>query len=115
MQTTKSLLVRFFNVALFSLFSISPASTFAQDTLDQRNTVLDIDALYQPVASQQIHGETAINLLEELQTKHYSAVEIDDNFSSAAFDSFLDTLDGSHLYFLKDILLKFEELLQKQM
>jgi carboxyl-terminal processing protease len=102
MQTTKSLLVRFFNVALFSLFSISPASTFAQDTLDQRNTVLDIDALYQPVASQQIHGETAINLLEELQTKHYSAVEIDDNFSSAAFDSFLDTLDGSHLYFLKE-------------
>jgi carboxyl-terminal processing protease len=73
----------------------------AQEDLTQLNTVLDIDALYHPLLSQKVHGETAVSLLRELQTKHYAAVEIDDNFSSIVFDSYLDSLDGSHLYFLK--------------
>ncbi len=73
----------------------------AQDEPSQLNTVLDIDALYQPVVSLEVHGDTAIELLRELQTKHYSAIEIDDGFSSTVFDSYLDALDGSHLYFLK--------------
>ena len=34
------------------------------------NTVLDIDALYAPLESENIYGQTAISLLEELQTKH---------------------------------------------
>ena len=66
------------------------------------NTVLDIDALYAPLESENIYGQTAISLLEELQTKHYSSVEIDDGFSSVVFDTYLDTLDGSHLYFTAD-------------
>jgi len=64
------------------------------------NTVLDIDSLYQPVISQEVHGVTATELVEELRTKHYSSVEINDTFSSVVFDSYLDALDGSHLYFL---------------
>ncbi|MEQ8953625.1 MAG: S41 family peptidase, partial [Gammaproteobacteria bacterium] len=76
--------------------------TVAQDDPRQLNTILDIDALYTPISSQTIHGETAIALLQELQTKHYSTVEVDDNFSSILFDTFLDALDGSHLYFLKE-------------
>ena len=47
---------------------------------------------------------TAIRLLvslRNLETKHYRAVEVDDNFSSAIFDSLIDTLDGSHSYFLR--------------
>jgi carboxyl-terminal processing protease len=74
----------------------------AQEDLSQLNIVLDIDALYQPVASKPVHGDTAIELLRELQTKHYAAVEIDDNFSSIVFDNYLDALDGSHYYFLKE-------------
>ena len=74
----------------------------AQENISQLNTILDVDALYAPLESREIHGETAVDLLRELQTKHYSAVEIDDNFSSIVFDNYLDVLDGSHLYFLKD-------------
>jgi len=53
--------------------SILLASTLAaQEEPSQLNTVLDIDALYTPLESQPIHGETALNLLNELETKHYS-------------------------------------------
>jgi len=83
--------------------SIFLASTLAaQEEPSQLNTVLDIDALYTPLESQPIHGETALNLLNELETKHYSSVSIDDNFSSTVFDSYIDSLDGSKLYFLNE-------------
>ncbi len=86
-----------------TLFGLALAtSATAQDEPSQLNTVLDIDALYEVIESQPIHGETAIALLQELQTKHYSSVEIDDNFSSILFDTYLDALDGSHLYFLME-------------
>ena len=101
MQTNKSPLAIIFILAPLYLLGVFTTPIFAQNDLDQLNLVLDIEELYEPVASQEIHGETAVNLLEELQTKHYSEINIDDNFSSAAFDSYLDTLDGSHLYFLK--------------
>lgn len=78
------------------------SALFAQVEPAQLNTVLDIDALYTPLESQVIHGDTAVKLLSELKTKHYSSVDIDDNFSSLVFDSYIDALDGSKLYFLKD-------------
>ena len=74
----------------------------AQEDTNQLNAVLEIDTLFVPLESKEIHGETAKDLLQELQTKHYSAVEINDSFSSIVFDSYLDILDGSHLYFLKE-------------
>jgi carboxyl-terminal processing protease len=101
MQTNNPPLARFFILAPLYLLGVFTTSIFAQDDLEQLNLVLNIEELYEPVASQEIHGETAVSLLEELQTKHYSEINIDDNFSSAAFDSYLDILDGSHLYFLK--------------
>lgn len=73
----------------------------AQEDPAQLNTVLDIETLYDPVEPLPIHGETAVELLEELQGKHYVSLEINDGFSSQLFDKFLDGLDGSHLYFLK--------------
>ncbi|MDG1027053.1 MAG: carboxy terminal-processing peptidase [Gammaproteobacteria bacterium] len=83
--------------------SILLASTLAaQEEPSQLSTVLDVDALYTPLESQPIHGETALNLLNELETKHYSSVSIDDNFSSTVFDSYIDSLDGSKLYFLNE-------------
>lgn len=76
-------------------------AALAQEDPAQLNTVLDIETLYDPVEPLPIHGETAVELLEELQGKHYVSLEINDGFSSQLFDKFLDGLDGSHLYFLK--------------
>ncbi len=78
------------------------STLLAQEEPAQLNTVLDIDVLYSPLSSQPVHGETAVSLLRELETKHYSPVQIDDNFSSLVFDSYIDAVDGSKLYFLKD-------------
>jgi len=90
-----------YSIALLGLTSLTFPLTAQEDDPTQLNTVLDIDALYSPVASEAIYGETASELLEELQTKHYANVEIDDTFSSLLFDNYLDLLDGQHLYFLK--------------
>ncbi|MFB0988662.1 MAG: carboxy terminal-processing peptidase, partial [Gammaproteobacteria bacterium] len=78
------------------------STLIAHDDTDQLNTVLDIDSLYTPLESKPIHGDTAVKLLNELETKHYSSIDIDDNFSSIVFDSYIDALDGSKLYFLKE-------------
>lgn len=82
--------------------SLISTSLLSQEDTAQLNTVLDIESLYVPLLSQEIHGQTAVSLLNELQTKHYTSVTIDDNFSSTVFDSYLDALDSSHLYFLKE-------------
>jgi len=94
---------RFMQKATVAACSILLSSTLiAQDDPDQLNTVLDIDALYTPLESKPVHGDTAVKLLNELETKHYSSVDINDNFSSTVFDSYIDALDGSKLYFLKE-------------
>lgn len=94
---------RFMRKAAITACSILLTSTLiAQEDPDQLNTVLDIDALYTPLLSKPVHGDTAVKLLNELETKHYSSVSIDDNFSSTVFDSYIDALDGSKLYFLKE-------------
>ena len=94
---------RFMQKASVAACTILLTSTLiAQDDTDQLNTVLDIDSLYTPLESKPIHGNTAVKLLNELETKHYSSVDIDDNFSSIVFDNYIDALDGSKLYFLKE-------------
>ena len=94
---------RFMQQASVAACTILLTSTLiAQDDTDQLNTVLDIDSLYTPLESKPIHGDTAVKLFNELETKHYSSVDIDDNFSSIVFDNYIDALDGSKLYFLKE-------------
>lgn len=78
------------------------AQDAAVDDPDQLNTVLDMEALYEPIDSRDVHGETAAKLIAELTDKHYADLEVNDGFSSLIFDTYLDTLDGSHLYFLKE-------------
>ena len=89
-----------FTVIFLSLIWISSGFAQEEESIHLSET-LDVGALYEPIASLEIHGETAVSLLEELQTKHYRTVEVDDNFSSAIFDSLIDTLDNSHVYFLR--------------
>ncbi|PCJ26067.1 MAG: hypothetical protein COA96_06095 [SAR86 cluster bacterium] len=88
--------------AVIAALAVMSTGLNAQEDTSQLNTVLDIDTLYTPLISKPVYGETAASLLRELQTKHYSSVQIDDNFSSLVFDSYLDALDGSKLYLLKD-------------
>lgn len=103
MQTRRPLpdLSKLVKSILLTLCVFQSSLLAAQDEPQQLHTVLDIDALYEPVYSEDVHGNTAIELLQELQTKHYSSVEIDDNFSATVFDSYLDSLDGAHLYFMR--------------
>ena len=77
---------------------------WAAEGVAELNSVLNIDELYSPMDSEEIYGETALELLEQLESKHYASVEIDDNFSSVVFDKYLDVLDGSKLYLLAAIL-----------
>ena len=88
-------------VGLASSLVLASGFGLAQESVSQLNTVLNIDALYEAVEPEAIHGKTAVELLQELQTKHYSSIEINDGFSSLLFDKYMDALDGSHLYFLK--------------
>lgn len=90
------------NAAFAACTLLMSSTLLAQEEPAQLNTVLNIESLYTPLESQPIHGDTAVKLLAELETKHYSSVDIDDNFSSTVFDSYIDALDGSKLYFLQD-------------
>ena len=78
------------------------SALIAQEERNELNAVLDINTLYTPLESKPIHGDTAVKLLNELETKHYSSIDINDNFSSTVFDSYIDALDRSKLYFLKE-------------
>ncbi|MEX2130206.1 MAG: carboxy terminal-processing peptidase [Pseudohongiellaceae bacterium] len=65
------------------------------------NPVLEVESLYKPLDSLPVYGQTAIALLKELEEKHYSDVSINDAFSAQLFDTYIDTLDSSRLYFLQ--------------
>lgn len=72
--------------------------------------VLSVDALYQDMEPIPVYGRAAIELLRELETKHYSPVSFDDRFSSELFDYYLEALDGQKLYFLSSDVLALSSL-----
>ena len=86
---------------LLGMALVIPLTGQAQEDPLLLNTVLDIDILFEPVSPLPVHGETATELLSELKSKHYASANIDDAYSSTIFDSYLDTLDSAHLYFLR--------------
>ncbi|MBT8146676.1 MAG: carboxy terminal-processing peptidase [Gammaproteobacteria bacterium] len=88
------------------LFVVSPLALAQEST--ELEPVLDLESLYQPIRSQLIYGQTATDLINELEEKHYSRVEIDDDFSSELLDAYLDVLDSSRLYFLQEDVERFE-------
>ena len=68
---------------LIALVLLPCGAAHAQENPAQLNTVLDIETrILKPVEPLPIHGETAVELLEELQGKHYVSLEINDGFSS---------------------------------
>lgn len=82
------------------MFSLGSASLYAQDA-ETLNPVLDVDGLYTELSSEPVYGQTAAELLKELEDKHYSRILFDDQFSHTVFDAYLEALDGSKLYFLQ--------------
>ena len=72
--------------------------------------VLSVDALYQDMEPIPVYGRTAIELLRELETKHYSPVSFDDRFSAELFDYYIEALDGQKLYFLSSDVLALSSL-----
>ncbi len=70
--------------------------------------VLDLESLYKPTRSQLIYGQTATDLINELEEKHYSKVDVDDEFSSELLKNYVDILDSSRLYFLQEDIDSFE-------
>lgn len=86
--------------ALLAWLCLAAGGAAAQEDVARLNTVLDIDALYEPASAREIHGATVLELLEELQGKHYLPVRVDDGFSSALFDAYIDRLDPSRTIFL---------------
>jgi carboxyl-terminal processing protease len=66
------------------------------------NPVLDVNTLYTALSAEEVYGNTAAELLAELEEKHYSRVLFDDLFSDKVFDAYLKALDGQRLYFLQE-------------
>jgi len=85
-----------------------PSATVQQQSTQEQSTqedelppVLSADELYAEMSPELIYGRTAIELLRELETKHYSSVTFDDRFGGEVFDNFMDALDSQKLYFLQ--------------
>jgi len=90
------------------LLALSVSPLLAAQEPVELDPVLDLESLYQPIQSELIYGQTATDLIKELEEKHYSKVEVNDRFSSDLLDNYLDVLDGSRLYFLQEDVEKFE-------
>ena len=77
-----------------------PLALFAAEPSIDLEGELDPSALYSPLSGEAVFADAAIELVEQLESKHYASVDIDDGFSSIVFDKYLDALDGSKLYLL---------------
>jgi carboxyl-terminal processing protease len=53
--------------------------------------------------------DTAVELLEQLQERHYSKLSYDDNLSAQHLDHYIDSLDGGKMFFLASDIADFEQ------
>ncbi|MDT8428812.1 MAG: carboxy terminal-processing peptidase [Pseudomonadales bacterium] len=86
--------------ALFTLL-ISTSIAWSAE-VDVLHDEIDLTALQAEFTPEPIYGRTAVDLLEELEEKHYSTVSFNDSFSEKLFNEFIDNLDSSRLYFLQE-------------
>jgi carboxyl-terminal processing protease len=69
-------------------------------------TALPAFALIEYTDSQR---DTIVELVEQLETRHYAKLEYDDALSSAHLDAYIDSLDGSKMFFLSADIAEFEK------
>ena len=53
--------------------------------------------------------ETIVELVDQLEQRHYAKLEYDDALSSAHLDSYIDSLDGGRMFFTAADLAEFEQ------
>lgn len=92
--------IRRLTPAIALILAMGSASLSAQEATTL-HPVLDVDSLYTQMSSEPIYGQTAAELLKELEDKHYSRILFDDQFSHTVFDAYIKALDASKLYFLQ--------------
>jgi len=112
MQNTASTAGKSLLLALLLNAPLAVAQDAAVDAVSEEEVlaVLSVDALYQDMEPIPVYGRTAIELLRELETKHYSPVSFDDRFSSELFDYYIKALDGQKLYYLSSDILALSSL-----
>ena len=62
----------------------------------------------EPLVFTKEHSQTAMEIIDTLNSKHYKKQLIDDSFSSRLLDSYFDVLDPVKVYFLKSDMAQFE-------
>lgn len=90
--------IRLFFVGLTSLLLLN--STCANDS-----TKITLKQL----APESQHGVAFTTAMQFIATYHYKKPQINDQFSSLAFDNYLNNVDPSHVYFLQSDLNEFEK------
>ena len=63
-------------------------------------------ALIEPSASQR---ETMVEMIEQLEQRHYAKHRYDDAMSSSHLDSYIDSLDGAKMFFVSADIAEFEQ------
>ncbi len=74
----------------------------AQDSDVDLPESLNIDTLYTEFQSEPVYGRTAVELLKQLEEKHYARIVVNDDFSDRLFNKFIEGLDNSKLYFVQE-------------
>jgi len=65
-------------------------------------------ALAQALQPAPEHGPTAVDIVEKLESRHYSRRSLDRELSSELLDQYLDRLDGNRMLFLQEDIDEFE-------
>ena len=61
------------------------------------------------IESSDSQRETIVELVDQLEQRHYAKLEYDDALSSAHLDSYIDSLDGGRMFFTAADLAEFEQ------
>lgn len=92
--------------ASVALFSMIPLALFAQEQCPTPNVVSITEE--QTIAFEPSQGQTMLAMLDVLDQGHYADVAIDDLFSQAWLDEYLEALDPGKSYFLASDIREFE-------
>ena len=69
---------------------------------------LTVQKYYRALSPEKIHKATSINILKNLEHRHFKDLSINDDFSRHLLDKYLDDLDAARLYFLQSDIREFE-------
>ena len=66
------------------------------------------DDYVRALAPEEVHADTALDVVKRLTRGHYRKMPLDDTLSSRAFDRYLEVLDPGRIYFTADDVASFE-------